>query len=74
MEKKQKKAKEYEVQTMASVMGLNIATLNTHQVTGGRITARVAAKKEHRQRLEAAGVTNFRLSATIISEKEVRNG
>lgn len=74
MEKRQKKAREYDVQTTASVMGVNIATLNTCQVADGRINARVAAKQEHRQRLEYAGVANFRVYATITSEKEVRNG
>lgn len=69
MEKRQK-AKEYEVQTTASVMGLHIATLNTYQVADGRINARVAAKQEHRQRLEYAGVTNFHVYATVVSEKE----
>lgn len=74
MEKRHNKAKEYEVQTTASVMGLHIAIRNTYQVTKGRIEARVAAKEEHRQKLEEAGVTNFRLYATIVSEREVRHG
>lgn len=65
------KYNEYDVQTTASVRGLHIATLNTCQVTKGRIEARVAAKEEHRRKLEEAGVTNFVVRATIIAEKEV---
>lgn len=74
MEKRQKRAREYDVQTTASVMGVNIATLNTCQVADGRVNAKDAARQEHRQRLEYAGVTNFRVYATVVAEKEVRNG
>lgn len=60
--------------TTASVMGVNIATLNTCQVADGKVNAKDAARQEHRQRLEYAGVTNFRVYATVVAEKEVKNG
>lgn len=74
MEKRQKKAKKYDVQTTASVMGVNIATLNTCQVADGRVNAKGEARQEHRQRLKYAGVANFRVYATVVAEKEVENG